>query len=187
MYWNKGLVGTRKGRNGDKLQHEMYWNHKEMRLASSNLLDKLQHEMYWNIYDGLEDYAWLFDKLQHEMYWNEGKVDMVVSLIKINYNMRCIEMYFTILFHNAYTDKLQHEMYWNPLFLLQKIFDIYDKLQHEMYWNNSFQNITFCSIWDKLQHEMYWNATSNLSLMNGALINYNMRCIEILTAFPRKC
>ena len=35
------------------------------------------------------------------------------ALIRINYNMRCIETKKQLLIRRYHYDKLQHEMYWN--------------------------------------------------------------------------
>ena len=98
----------------------------------------------------------IIDKLQHEMYWNICCDACHGMGGWINYNMRCIETFYSHNSRRVYPDKLQHEMYWNIW-----TYHISEKL-----------------LADKLQHEMYWNPVTARSTEPAYMINYNMRCIE---------
>ena len=117
--------------------------------------DKLQHEMYWNYLFPLFLYNLIPDKLQHEMYWNLRGRKHISGQAQINYNMRCIEIWFR-LGHKNQTGKINYNM---------RCIEIFLKLR------------ALVSSSDKLQHEMYWNR--HLKPVKGAIapINYNMRYI----------
>ena len=140
----------------------------EMRDSQCALLrtrkDKLQHEMYWNALRPEIPCSKNVDKLQHEMYWNNCSPFGVSSCRTINYNMRCIEMRKNLQLKGMDQDKLQHEMYWNS-------FGIQDACQ---------------LFGDKLQHEMYWNFSYASLIRVSRVINYNMRCIEMIYNHYRK-
>ena len=119
--------------------------------------DKLQHEMYWNYLFPLFLYNLIPDKLQHEMYWNLRGRKHISGQAQINYNMRCIEIWFR-LGHKNQTGKINYNMRCIEIFLkLRALVSSSDKLQHEMYWYIINRSVSSSSIW----------------------INYNMRCIEI--------
>ena len=138
----------------------MYWNLRRVYPNSSAILDKLQHEMYWNLSLDMIETLKCIDKLQHEMYWNPSTVTSRGNCARINYNMRCIEIFFDCFFSLSHL-RINYNMRCIEIKERKRIWKTkQDKLQHEMYWNRMQYHSAFHYPRDKLQHEMYWNFTN---------------------------
>ena len=135
MYWNHYILLLSQVSDWDKLQHEMYWNSNGWMNTILFDYDKLQHEMYWNSNLSCVRPVWLLDKLQHEMYWNGSRVNYTIPCIKINYNMRCIEILLDVN-EDVAGHMINYNMRCIEILKFKLLFEFQrDKLQHEMYWN----------------------------------------------------
>ena len=101
----------------------------------------------------------MWDKLQHKMFWKTFILPYSILQSMINFNIRCFEIHLPDgSFSPSIDDKLQHKMFWN-----------------QQPWVRDRQ----CRQ-DKLQHKMFWNKASNIICRIERLINFNIRCFEIL-------
>ena len=174
----------------------------DSRCPDCELLDKLQHKMFWNSATFSPSWIAAMDKLQHKMFWNQRKRWNMTWSKWINFNIRCFEIGQDKRSAPALDDKLQHKMFWNTSTLISLIRLSIDKLQHKMFWNfcfSSAKSIGFTdklqhkmfwnvdksgglrqNFWDKLQHKMFWNMATAYAEEGKKLINFNIRCFEIL-------